>query len=172
MGGAQSSTMDSYRAIDCYRVLQATYPVFSTFPVQAETKKGSKSLQKRCCSLLPSAAYSVEEDSHLQAIKAPFTACNIPSVQLLLEPHLIQRPCWPITPLDILRDKGRGLFSSKKGCCQQLHPFVSLHPPFGTYFFDVDKLTDIHVIISVLDVRPYSLNYLAHHRHNDIPPGQ
>lgn len=67
---------------------------------------------------------------------------------------------------------GKGLFSLKNGCCQQLHPFVSLHALFGTYFFDVDKLADIHVIISVLDIRPYSLNYLAHHRHNNVPPGQ
>lgn len=118
------------------------------------------------CSLQP------ERRGQLQGIKAPFTGCTVPSVQLFLEPHLIQRPCWPITPLNMLGAVGRGLFSSNKGCYQQLHPFVSLHPLFETYFFDVDKLADIHVIISVLDIRPYSLNYLADHRYNDIPPGQ
>lgn len=48
--------------------------------------------------------------------------------------------------------------------------FLSLHSVSETYFFDVDKLADIHVIISVLDIRPYCLNYLTDHRYNDIPP--
>lgn len=38
------------------------------------------------CSLQP------ERRGQPQHIKALFTACQVPSVQLLLEPHLIQRP--------------------------------------------------------------------------------
>lgn len=107
-----------------------------------------------------------------QGNKALFTACQVPSVQLFLEPHLIQRPSWPITELNMLGAVERGLFSSNKGYCKQLHPFVSLHPLLETYFFDMDKLADIHVIISLLDIWPYRLNYLADHRDNDISPGQ
>lgn len=69
------------------------------------------------------------------------------------------------------KGSGKGTLQTKDAANSCI-PFVSLDPLFETYFFDVDKLADIHVIISVLDIRPYSLNYLADHRYNDIPPGQ
>lgn len=106
------------------------------------------------CSLQP------ERRGQLWGIKGPFTGWKALPLQLLLEPHLTQKLCWPITPLNMMGTMGRRLFSSNK------------HPLLETYFFDVDKLADIHVIISVFDVRPYCLNYLTDHRYNDIPPGQ
>lgn len=73
------------------------------------------------CSLQP------ERRHQPQGIKAPFREYQAPSVQLFLEPHLIQRPSQPVTLLNMLGAVGKGLFSSNKGCCQQLHPFPYIH---------------------------------------------
>lgn len=167
--------MGRYRATDCCTMswkLLIQHLVHLQFKHKTSRKQKMKQvitevlLFATFCSLQP------ERRHQPQGIKAPFREYQAPSVQLLLEPHLIQRPSQPVTMLNMLGAVGKGLFSSNKGCCQQLHPFVSLHPLLETYFFDVDKLADIHVIISLLDIRPYRLNYLADHRYNNIPPGQ
>lgn len=37
---------------------------------------------------------------------------------------------------------------------------------------NVDELSDVHVVVTVADVRPHRLNHLSDHRHDDVPPGQ
>lgn len=171
MGGVESSIMVQDNRL-LHHVLQATYPAYGTF--KCKTSRNQIMNQGITKVLLFATFYSLQPErrGQPQGIKALFTACQVPSVQLFLEPHLIQRPSQPITLLNTLGVGERGLFSTNKGCCQQLHHFVSLNPLLESYFFDVDKLADIHVIISLLDIRPYRLNHLADHGYNNIPPGQ
>lgn len=37
---------------------------------------------------------------------------------------------------------------------------------------DVDQLANVHVIITVANIRPYCLDHLPNHRDDDVPPGQ
>lgn len=105
--------MDSYRAIDCYT---ESCKLLIQHLVHLQSKHKTSRNQKRkqvITEVLLSATFcrlQPERRGQLQGIKAPFTGCKVPSAQLLLEPHLIQRPCWPITPLNMLEAVGRGLF--------------------------------------------------------------
>lgn len=156
--------MDSYRAIDCYT---KSCKLLFQHSVHLQSNHKTSRNQKRkqvITKALPFATFcslKPERRGQLQGIKAPFPGCKVPSPKAMLASY---RTCW-----------GQWEWDSPlqtRGAASKLHPFVSLHPLSETYFFDVDKLADIHVIISVLDIRPYSLNYLADHRDNDIPPGE
>lgn len=37
---------------------------------------------------------------------------------------------------------------------------------------DVDQLTDVHVVVTVANVRPHCLHHLSDHGDDDVPPGQ
>lgn len=40
------------------------------------------------------------------------------------------------------------------------------------HLLNVDQLSDVHVVVTVTDVRPDGLNHLSHHRYDDVPPRQ
>lgn len=166
--------MDRYRATDCCNMsckLLIQHMPYLQFKSKTSRNQKMNQVTTEVLSLLPSAAHSLKEEVSPSALKhfsqhAKFPLCNF------FKSHLIQRPGDPITVLNMLGAVEKRLFSSNKVYCQQLHPFVSLHPLLETYFFDVDKLADIHVIIPLLDIRSYRLNYLADHGDNNVPPGQ
>lgn len=40
------------------------------------------------------------------------------------------------------------------------------------HLFDVDELADVHVVVTVANIRSNCLDNLSDHRNDDVPPGQ
>lgn len=49
---------------------------------------------------------------------------------------------------------------------------LSIYLYIAAHLFDVDQLADVHVVITVANIRSNCLNNLSNHRNDNVPPRQ